>query len=124
MKTDVLDIPAGDEWPFGATWIESEQAFNFALFSRYAIKVTLLGYTRADVVTPVFTFEFQHPAHKSGNIWHCRIPVSAMNGATLYAYRIDGPHHPRHGHHFDEEKILLDPYAPEVYFPPGFSRRG
>jgi isoamylase len=123
MKTDVVDFPAGEEWPFGATWIESERAFNFAIFSRYAIRVTLLAYRPDDVVTPVFTFELQHPAHKTGNIWHCRIPMDALNEATLYAYRIDGPHHPRHGHHFDEEKILLDPYAPEVFFPPKFSRR-
>jgi len=116
------DFPAGDEWPFGATWIESEKAFNFAIFSRYATQVTLLFYKPGDAITPCFGFELQHPAHKSGNIWHCRIPMDALNGATLYAYRIDGPHDPKQGHHFDAQKILLDPYAPEVYFPPGFSR--
>jgi len=119
----VHDFPAGEEWPFGATWIESEQAFNFALFSRHATRVILLGYGAEDVITPVFTFELQHPVHKSGNIWHCRVPLAALNGATLYAYRIDGPHDPGQGHHFDAEKILLDPYAPEVFFPPRFSRR-
>jgi isoamylase len=122
-EVTVKDFPAGDEWPFGATWIETEKAFNFALFSRYATRVTLLGYHEDDVVTPAFIFELQHPAHKTGNIWHARIPKSALNGATLYAYRIDGPHDPRRGHHFDPQKILLDPYAPEVFFPPGFSRQ-
>jgi len=117
------DFPAGDEWPFGATWIESEQAFNFALFSRDATRVTLLGYRQENIVTPCFAFEFLHPEHKTGNIWHCRIPLEALNGATLYAYRIDGPYDPRQGHYFDSQKILLDPYAPEVFFPPGFSRR-
>jgi glycogen operon protein len=117
------DFPAGKAWPFGATWIESEKAFNFALFSRHATRVTLLGYGGEDVVTPCFIFELGYPAHKSGNIWHCRIPIEALNGATLYAYRIDGPHEPRQGHRFDAQKILLDPYAPEVFFPPGFSRR-
>jgi len=117
------DFPAGNAWPFGATWIGPEKAFNFALFSRYATRVTLLCYRREDVVTPSFTFELQHPAHKTAHIWHCRIPVAALNGATLYAYRIDGPHDPEQGHRFDPQKILLDPYAPEVFFPPGFSRR-
>ena len=117
------DFPAGDEWPFGATWIESDKAFNFALFSRNATNVTLLGYRRDDVVNPAFVFEFQHPAHKTGNIWHCRIPLDALNGSTLYAYRINGPYDPFEGHHFDPDKILLDPYAPEVFFPPNFSRR-
>jgi isoamylase len=123
LEKPLRDFPPGHEWPFGATWIASEQAFNFALFSGYATRVTLLCYREDDVVTPCFTFELQHPAHKTGNIWHCRIPLAAINGATLYAYRIDGPHAPKLGHHFDPEKILLDPYAPEVFFPPGFSRR-
>ena len=117
------DFPAGDEWPFGATWIESEKAFNFALFTRSATRVMLLFYRADDVVTPCFSYEFRHPQHKSGNIWHCRIPLQALHGASLYAYRIDGPRDPKQGHHFDVEKILLDPYAPEVFFPPGFSRR-
>jgi glycogen operon protein len=123
MKKPLHDIPAGEEWPFGATWIESEQAFNFAIFSRYATRVTLLFYTHEDVVKPTFEFQLHHPTHKSGNIWHCRIPKGLLKDATLYAYRIDGPHLPSHGHHFDPKKIVLDPYAPEVYFPPNFSRR-
>jgi len=40
--------------PLGATWVESEQAWNFALFSRYATGVTLPLYGDADVVKPVF----------------------------------------------------------------------
>jgi len=116
------DFPAGESWPFGATYVESEKAFNFALFSRYATDVTLVFYRKEDVVTPTFTFKLRHPAHKTGNIWHCRIPVAALNGATLYAYRIDGPRDPKKGHRFDPEKILLDPYAPEVFFPASFSR--
>ena len=116
------EFPAGDTWPFGATWVESEKAFNFALFSRYATAVTLVFYRKEDVVTPTLTFQLRHPAHKTGNIWHCRIPVDALNGAMLYAYRVDGPRQPKKGHRFDPEKILLDPYAPEVFFPPSFSR--
>lgn len=123
IQPSAFDFPAGHVWPFGATWIEAEQAFNFALFSRHATSVTLLCYRAEDPVTPAFTFQLQHPAHKTGNIWHCRIPVAALNGATLYAYRIDGPTEKPNGHHFDPEKILLDPYAPEVFFPPDFSRK-
>ncbi|MCE0485019.1 MAG: isoamylase [Methylacidiphilales bacterium] len=123
IPTPPIDFPAGQVWPFGATWIEEEQAFNFALFSRHATHVTLLCYRTDDSVTPVFTFDLRHPEHKTGNIWHCRIPVAAMNGATLYAYRVDGPREIRRGHRFDPEKILLDPYTPEVFFPPGFSRK-
>jgi len=38
----------GDPWPLGATWVESEQGFNFALFSRYATSVTLSGLVKDD----------------------------------------------------------------------------
>ena len=39
--------------PLGATWIESERAWNFALFSRHATAMTLLLYAPDDVVEPV-----------------------------------------------------------------------
>jgi glycogen operon protein len=115
-------VPAGRAWPLGVEWIEKEDAFNFALFSRHATGVTLLCYSEEDSVKPRFEFRFQYPAHKTGSIWHCRIPVTELRGATLYAYRVEGPHDPDHGHRFDPQKVLLDPYAPSVFFPPNFSR--
>ena len=114
--------PPGRAWPLGVEWIEAEDAFNFALYSRHATGVTLLGYDEKDPAKPVFEFRFQHPAHKTGSIWHCRIPAGELRGATLYAYRVEGPQDPEHGQRFDPQKILLDPYAPSVFFPPKFSR--
>ena len=116
-------MPAGSPWPFGVQWVQADDALNFALYSKHATRVTLLCYAEADPARPVFEFTFQHPAHKTGNVWHCRIPLSALRGATLYAYRVDGPHQPEHGQRFDPQKILLDPYAPSVFFPPAFSRK-
>jgi glycogen operon protein len=115
-------IPAGRPWPLGVEWVEADDAFNFALYSRHATGVTLLCYAEKDPTKPVFEFRFQHPAHKTGSIWHCRIPANELSGAALYAYRVEGPHDPEHGHRFDPQKVLLDPYAPSVFFPPNFSR--
>jgi glycogen operon protein len=81
-----------------------------------------LCYNEKDPVKPVFEFRFEYPTHKTGSIWHCRIPAAALRGATLYAYRVEGPHDPEHGQRFDPQKILLDPYAPSVFFPPNFNR--
>ncbi len=111
-------IPAGSPWPFGVQWVEAEDSFNFSLYSKHATGLTLLCYTEEDPAKPVFEFRFRHPAHKTGNVWHCRIPVSELRAATLYAYRVDGPHDPEQGHRFDPQKVLLDPYAPSVFFPP------
>src|SRR5262249_55246066 len=115
-------VPAGRPWPLGVEWVAAEDAFNFALFSRHATGVTLLGFSEEDPARPVFEFHFQHPAHKTGSIWHCRIPTRELGGASLYAYRAEGPSDSERGHRFDPQKLLLDPYAPSVFFPPAFSR--
>jgi len=114
--------PAGSPWPFGVQWVEAEDAFNFSLYSRHATGVTLMGYSEDDPARPIVEFCLRHPAHKTGNVWHCRVPATELCGATLYAYRVDGPHEPERGHRFDRLKVLLDPYAPSVFFPPAFSR--
>jgi isoamylase len=79
-------------------------------------------YTEADHARPIFEFRFRHPVHKTGHVWHCRIPARDLLGATLYAYRVEGPYEPERGQRFDPGKILLDPYAPSVFFPPAFDR--
>ena len=122
MKESAGPFGAGSPWPLGVQWVEAEDAFNFSLYSKHATGVVLLCYTENNPARPVFTFRFQHPAHKTGNVWHSRVPVSELRGATLYAYRVEGPHEPERGHRFDPEKVLLDPYAPSVFFPPAFSR--
>ena len=115
-------VAAGSPWPFGVQWLEADDAFNFSLYSRHATGVTLLCYTEEDPARPVFEFRFQHPTHKTGNVWHCRIAASELHGATLYGYRVEGPYEPELGYRFDPQKVLLDPYAPSVFFPPDFSR--
>lgn len=114
----------GLPFPLGATWIEEERAFNFALYALHAESVTLLLYSAHDLVNPVLESSFDYLRNKSGRVWHCRIPVAAMNGAVYYAYRVGGP--PPVGrsewHAFDPDKILLDPYAMSVHFPPTLDR--
>ncbi len=115
-------LPAGRPWPLGVESVQEEDAFNFALYSRHATSVTLLCYSEKDAVKPVFECRLLYPAHKTGSIWHCRIARKELNGATLYAYRIEGPCIPERGQLFDPQKVLLDPFAPSVFFPPAFNR--
>jgi glycogen operon protein len=122
--------PAVDRWlesegapsPLGVTWVESLDAYNFALYSRNATAVTLLCYAPDDLLHPVFTYRFHHRGNKTGRVWHCWVPRDALGGAAYYGYRVDGPDGVAAGHRFDPQKVLLDPYAREVYFPPRFSR--
>jgi len=55
----VLGEECMDEWcsaeglpsPLGVTWIEKEEAFNFALYSKHATDVTLLLYSCSENLT-------------------------------------------------------------------------
>ena len=112
----------GTPSPLGVTWLEEEQAYNFALYSKHATGVTLLLYTVEETGTPAFTHHYDYLTNKSGRVWHCRIPASQLHDVVYYAYQVEGPFQPSEGHRFDPEKILLDPYAKAVFFPPGFDR--
>ena len=111
----------GSPLPLGVTWIEQEQAFNFAVHAENAESVTLLLYSASDPVSPLLTYSFDFLRNKSGRVWHCRIPISWVGEAHYYAYSVSGPCVSPLGR-FDPQKVLLDPYAKCVFFPPGFSR--
>jgi isoamylase len=111
----------GSPLPLGVTWIEREKAFNFAIDSEHAESVTLLLYSSGDLVNPLLTFRFDFLRNKSGRIWHCRIPLTEIGEARYYAYSASGQTVPQL-HSFDPQKVLLDPYARCIFFPPGFDR--
>ena len=108
--------------PLGATWIEDEQAFNFSVYAEHAASVTLLLYSTDDLAHPILTFQFDYIRNKSGRIWHCRLPLNKIRGARYYAYSVSGQVASKL-QTFDPEKILLDPYAQSVFFPPEFDRK-
>jgi isoamylase len=108
--------------PLGVTWLEEDQAFNFAVCAERAESVKLFLYSPSDLAKPVLTFQFNPICNKSGRIWHCRIPFDQMCDTRYYGYSVLGqavaglPG-------FDHEKVLLDPYAKRVFFPPDFDRK-
>jgi glycogen operon protein len=96
----------GSPFPCGATW--TGLGVNFALFSANAAKVELCIFDEQGeheierVELPEFTDE----------VWHGFLP-DARPG-TIYGYRVHGPYDPTHGHRFNPNKLLLDPYAKAV----------
>ena len=116
----------GSPNPLGCTWIAASNAYNFALYSKYATSVTLLIYGDADLLTPIYSYEFDVWKNRSARVWHCRVPASRIGLGKYYSYRVNGPVSATEfgfeWYQFDPDKILLDPYAQDVYFPPGFSR--
>src|SRR5437763_1157368 len=95
------EIQEGLPGPMGVSWSESRQTYNFALYSRRATGVSLLLYNEADPVRPVYEYRLSPRMNKSGRIWHCAVTARQANGATLYAYRVDGLYEPARGYRFD-----------------------
>jgi isoamylase len=114
----------GSPIPQGVTYVLEEEAYNFALYSKHATAVTLLLYREDDPVHPQSSHRLDHRQHKTGRIWHCRIPLSVLEDCRFYAYAIEGETAEESGgwQRFDSRKVLFDPYACEVYFPAGFDR--
>src|SRR5215469_10902614 len=112
----------GSPLPLGVTWMEEEQAFNFAVHAEHAESVTLLLYSAADLTNPLLAYRYDFLRNKSGRIWHCRIPLSELGDARYYAYSVSGEA-VSYIHSFDPQKVLLDPYATSVFFPPDFDRK-
>jgi isoamylase len=119
---DAWEERYGAPSPLGATRVEDFWAYNFALYSRDATDVTLLLYNEHDFVNPIYEYRFDYRVNKTGRVWHCWVPFDLAGDAKYYAYHIDGPHTPEHGLRFDPAKILLDPFAREVFFPPHYDR--
>jgi isoamylase len=114
----------GSPTSLGVTYLPTERAYNFAIYSKNAHEVSLILYGEDDLVTPVLELWLDPLKHKTKRVWHCRLSEESIKGACYYAYRIDGPapQGPDQWHAFDPDKLLLDPYAKGILFPPNFDR--
>ena len=55
-KRSTWEQAEGSPLPLGVTWIEGEQAFNFAVHAEHAESVTLLLYAATDLVDPLLAY--------------------------------------------------------------------
>ena len=93
-------------YPLGANL--SEEGTNFALYSQNATGVFLLLFDRADgEPTDIIQLE-----NRIQFVWHCF--VRGIKAGQLYAFKVRGPFDPSRGLRFNENKLLLDPYAKAV----------
>ncbi len=112
----------GAALPLGATWIEEKEVVNFSLYSEESTGLKLLIFAQDQYNQAVASFDFDPIVNRTGRVWHMLIPKSALNGGYYYAYRVSGSHNPAQGLRFDQQKLILDPYAKAVLFPPDYSR--
>lgn len=82
---------------------------NFAVFSANANKIELC------LFSPDGTRETRRIAlpERTGPVWHGYL--GGLPIGTLYGYRAHGAYAPEHGHRFNPNKLLLDPYTRELH---------
>lgn len=97
----------GKPYPMGAQW--DGLGVNFALYSAHAERVELLLFNHAEDVEPDRVINIRE---RTGPIWHIYIPN--LKPGQLYGYHVHGIYEPQHGHRFNANKVLLDPYTKAI----------
>ncbi len=98
-----MRLSAGTFSRLGASW--DGRGTNFALFSANAQKVELCLFDsqgRREL-------ERIELPERNEDVWHGYL--NDVSPGQLYGYRVHGPYEPEHGHRFNPNKLLLDPYA-------------
>jgi glycogen operon protein len=103
----MVRIDDGSPAPMGATW--DGRGVNFALFSAHATAVELCLF---EPTGRRETARLHLPA-RTEQIWHGY--VAGVRPGQLYGYRVHGPYDPRAGHRFNPHKLLIDPYARQLF---------
>jgi isoamylase len=97
----------GKPYPLGATW--DGEGVNFSIFSEHADKVELC------IFDPSGRRELYRIAlpEQTDQVWHGYLPEARPG--LLYGFRVHGPYEPARGLRFNPNKLLLDPYAKQIY---------
>jgi isoamylase len=102
--------------PLGAR--RSGDGWSFAVWSSRATAVTLVV---ADRLAPASAL-VERAMRREGDVWVAEVSTAEIGDADLYGLRADGPWAPLRGDRFDVSKLLLDPHAFAVWFPPDLDR--
>ncbi len=106
MTQRITAVWPGRPYPRGATW--DGEGVNFALFSENAEKVELCLFA-PDGKREVQRVEIKE---QTDSVWHCYLPEARPG--LLYGFRVYGPYRPEQGLRFNQNKLLLDPYAHNI----------
>jgi glycogen operon protein len=100
-------IDDGAPAPLGATF--DGKGVNFALFSAHATAVDLC------LFDPQGRRELDRIRlpRRTDQVWH--VYLEGLRPGQLYGYRVHGPYDPRRGHRFNPHKLLIDPYARQLF---------
>jgi isoamylase len=105
-----VEVLPGRSYPLGAT-VETD-GINFSIFSQHCTKMELLLFDHPDAIRPAHVVDLSPITNRTFYYWHAFIP--GLRAGQAYAFRAHGPYDPIHGHRFDSQKVLLDPYAKAI----------
>lgn len=111
MVKDKFMPERGRPYPLGAHIINRE-GVNFAVFSKHAEAVELLFFDSPEDSRPSQIFMLDPMENRTGDIWH--IYIYGVGHRQLYGYRAYGTYNPEEGHIFNQNKLLVDPYAKSI----------
>ena len=111
-------ITKGRSSPLGATLYR--EGVNFSVYSKHATGIDLLLFDRADDACPSSVIRIDPATNRTYHYWHVFVP--GVKAGQIYGYRVSGAFDPASGMHFDNLKLLLDPYGLAVVVPPNYSR--
>lgn len=101
-------IEPGKPFPLGPD--AQDERVNFAVYSPNAHRIDVCFFDEQDNETEQFTL----PA-RTGDVWHgCRTGIAP---GQRYGFRVHGPFEPENGLWFNPNKVIMDPYAPEISGP-------
>jgi len=95
-------LESGRAWPLGATY--DGGGVNFAVFSANATAVWLCLFDAMGNETVRLALP-----ERIDEVWHGYLP--GAEPGLVYGFRANGPYEPERGHRFNDNKLLLDPYA-------------
>jgi glycogen operon protein len=101
-----VQVWKGSYHPLGATW--TGDGVNFALFSENATGVELCLFDRLGEPESARI----RLKERANHVWHAFLPE--IRPGQLYGYRVHGPFDPTHGHRFNPNKVVIDPYAKAI----------
>lgn len=99
-------ITSGNPYRLGAHF--DGEGVNFAVFSAHATKIELCLFSSDGARE---TARIALP-ERTGDTWHGYI--AGLKPGALYGYRAHGAYAPEHGHRFNANKLLMDPYTRET----------
>ncbi|MBJ6119186.1 glycogen debranching protein GlgX [Pontibacter sp. BT310] len=102
-----IPIYPGNPYPLGATW--DGEGVNFALYADNATGVELCLFD--DITSEQESVKIKM-VERTHQIWHTYLPE--VGPGQLYGFRVQGPYEPENGHRFNDNKLLLDPYAKAI----------